>query len=79
MKLTKGMKIRKTNTNAGEIFQNTCANSVLVYEVVRVNPKTYSLKCIEGYLQGCGCNLSKDFRDEYLDIYGTTIKWEIIA
>ena len=78
MTLTKGMKIRQTRTNSGEFFQNTAANSVLTYEVVRVNPKTYGLKCIEGYMQGSGCNLLKCFKEESVDVYGTVTKYEIV-
>ena len=44
MTLTKGMKIKQTKVNENEMFKNTTANSTLVYEVVRVNKKTYELR-----------------------------------
>ena len=79
MTLTKGMKIKKTKVNESEMFKNTTANSILVYEVVRVNKKTYELKCVEGFMQGSGCKIQKDFKAEYKDVYGTVTKWELVA
>ena len=79
MKLKKGMKIKETKVNENEMFKNTTANSTLVYEVVRVNKKTYELKCVEGFMQGSGCKIQKDFKEEYKDVYGTVTKWELVA
>lgn len=79
MTLKKGDKIRETKSNANPIFKNTTANSTLIYEVVRVNAKTYGLKCVEGYMRGTGCNLHKDAPEVSTDIYGTTTRREIIA
>ena len=79
MTLTKGMKIKQTKVNENEMFKNTTANSTLVYEVVRVNKKTYELKCVEGFMKGGGCKIQKDFNEEYKDVYGTVTKWELVA
>ena len=79
MILSKGDKIRETKSNSNPMFENTTANSTLVYEVVRVNAKTYGLKCISGYMKGMGCNLLKSAPAESTDIYGTTTRREIIA
>lgn len=79
MTLTKGMKIKQTKVNENEMFKNTTANSTLVYEVVKVNKKTYELKCVEGFMQGSGCKIQKDFKTEYKDVYGTVTKWELVA
>ena len=79
MTLTKGMKIKQTKVNENEMFKNTTANSTLVYEVVRVNKKTYELKCVEGFMRGSGCKIQKDFNEEYKDVYGTVTKWELVA
>lgn len=76
--LKKGDRIRETKRNPRNGFENTTANGTLIYEVVRVNPKTYGLKCIEGYMKGTGCNIGKDFRTEYTDIYGTVTRREKI-
>lgn len=79
MTLKKGDKIRETTSNTNPMFRDTTANRTLVYEVVRVNPKTYGLKCIEGYMKGTGCNLLKSAPEVSTDIYGTTTRREIIA
>lgn len=79
MTLTKGMKIRQTKVNTNEMFKNTIANSVLVYEVTRVNQKTYGLKCVEGFMEGTECKLLKTFKEESKDVYGTVTKWEVVA
>lgn len=78
MTLTKGMKIKMTKTNTNKQFENTCANSELVYVVERVNAKTYSLKCVEGYMKNTGCKLVKDFKELSRDVYGTITRWEVI-
>ena len=77
--LTKGMKIRKTRENKDPMFANTTANSTLVFEVTRVNKKTYGLKCIEGYMKNTSCNLLKEFPQESIDAYGTITRYEIVA
>lgn len=74
MTLTKGMRIRKTTAN--EKWPE--ANSVLVYEVTKVNKKTYGLKCVEGYMEGTSCGLIKTFQEESKDVYGTITKWEAV-
>ena len=79
MTLTKGMKIRKTTVNQNNMFANTTANSVLVYEVVKVNRNTYGIKCVEGYMNGSESKLCKDFPEEIKDVYGTITRWEIVA
>ena len=78
MELKKGMKIRQVRENRDPMFANTTANGTLVYEVTRVNKKTYGLKCIEGYMRGTGCNLLKDFPAESVDVYGTVTRYEIV-
>lgn len=78
MELTKGMIIRETKRNDNPIFKDTTANGALTYEVTKVNKKTYSLKCIDGYMKNSGCKLLKDFRPVRVDEYGTTITWEIV-
>ena len=79
MTLTKGMKIKQIKVNENEMFKNATTNSTLVYEVVRVNKKTYELKCVEGFMQGSSCKIQKDFKEEYKDVYGTVTKWELVA
>lgn len=79
MELTKGMRIKQTKINNDPLFKNTAANGVLVFEVTRVNPKTYTLKCVEGYLKGSGCKLMKNFTPKSVDIYGTTTEYEIVG
>ncbi len=59
--LTKGMKIRETKENKNPMLANTTANGSLTYEVTKVNKKTYSLKCTEGYMKNTECKLFKDF------------------
>jgi hypothetical protein len=78
MTLKKGDIIRETRTNADEMFKNTCANSVLEYQVVRVNPKTYTLKCVNGYMKGSGCFLRKCFKETTVDVYGTKTEWQLV-
>lgn len=79
MTLKKGDIIRETTRNDREGFENTAANSELIYQVVRINPKTYGLKCIGGYLEGTGCNLRKDAPDTTIDIWGTIRTRELIT
>ena len=78
MEIKKGTIIRQTKTNEDPIFKDTTANAVLEFVVKRVNPKTYGLKCIKGYFEGCGLNLRKDFKETYVDIYGTKTTWEVV-
>lgn len=78
MILSKGDIIKNTKRNDHPDFANTTANGVLTYEVIRVNRKTYGLKCIDGYMKGTGCNLCKDFKESSVDIYGTTSTWELV-
>lgn len=78
MELVKGMVIRNTRENNNPDFANTTANSVLTYEVTKVNPKTYTLRCIDGYMKNTGCKLLKGFKTESTDIYGTRSTWEIV-
>lgn len=78
MNLTKGMIIKQVKANTGKDFEGTIANGVLVYEVTRVNKKTYSLKCIEGYMKGTECKLIKGFKEYSVDIYGTSTTWEVV-
>ena len=78
MEIKKGTIIRQTKTNEDPIFKDTTANAVLEFVVKRVNPKTYGLECIEGYYKGCGLNLRKDFKETYVDIYGTKTTWEVV-
>ena len=76
MKLSKGMKIKVTKIYKGE--QLLTKEDVSVWEVVRVNPKTYTIHCVEGAYNFC-CFLSKDFSTEYVDEYGTKTTREIVA
>jgi len=76
MELVKGSIIKETKRNDREEFKSTTANTVLLYEVKRVNPKTYTLKCIDGYMKGTECKIAKDFQEERTDVYGTVTKWE---
>lgn len=78
MEIKKGTKLKMTSTNSKPMFKNTTANSVLVYEVVKVNPKSYTLKCVEGYMKNTGCKLKKDFAPVFKNEYGTVTTWEII-
>lgn len=79
MKLQKGSIIRETRRNDGPEFKNTTANGTLIYKVVRVNPKTYGLECIEGYMKGTRCNLCKDAPETCTDMWGTVTTREIVA
>ena len=79
MTLTKGMKIRETKVNKNNMFANTTANSVLIYEVVKVNKNTYGIKCVEGYMKGTESKICKDFMEESKDVYGTITRWEVVA
>ena len=76
--MKKGTIIKEIRRNSDPMFQNTTANSELTYEVVRVNKKTYTLKCIEGYYKGSECGLAKDFSPERTDVYGTVTQWVIV-
>ena len=78
MEIKKGTIMRQTKTNENPIFKDTTDNADLEFVVKRVNPKTYSLKCIKGYFEGCGLNLRKDFKETYVDIYGTKTTWEVV-
>ena len=78
MILKKGDIIKQIKTNPGELFKDTTANGELTYQVIRVNPKTYGLKCINGYMKGSGCNLIKSFKEQSTDIYGTVTRWELV-
>lgn len=76
MNLVKGSIVKQTRVNNNSEFKGTCANSILIYEVVRVNKKTYGLKCVEGYRKGTGCNLLKVCPEKSVDVYGTVTTWE---
>ena len=76
--MKKGTIIKEIRRNSDPIFQNTTANSELTYKVVRVNPKTYTLECIEGYMKGSRCGIDKNFKEEHTDAYGTITKRIII-
>lgn len=77
MKLEKGMKIRQTMTTTNPMLKNTTWNESLVFEVLKVNKKSYSLLCVEGYLEGSIVKLSKDFKPESDTVFGYT-KYEIV-
>ncbi len=79
MTLAKGMKIKKTKVNQNHMFIDTTANSILIYEVTKVNKNTYGIKCVEGYMEGTESKLVKDFVEESKDVYGTITRWEVIA
>lgn len=77
--MKKGDRIRETRTNPDEMFKNTTANMMNVYEITRVNPKTYSVRCVEGTLKGMGCYLKKTAVGKtFLDVYGTKTVLEAI-
>lgn len=78
MELIKGDIIKQIKQNSNPMFNNTTANSVLTYKVTRVNKKTYSLKCIEGYMKNTEYKLQKSFKEESTDIYGTITKWILV-
>ena len=78
MTLTKGSIIKQVKTNDGKMFKNTLANSELTFEVTRVNQKTYTLKCIEGYMKVSEFKLVKAFKEESADVYGTITKWILV-
>ena len=78
--LVKGDRIRQTKKNYQKEFANTCANTVLIWEVTRVNKNTYSIKCVEGYMKNSSCKLDKwmvgrTWKDSY---YKTLITYEKI-
>ena len=74
--LIKGDIIKKIRSNKNPLCESE--NYELIYEVVRVNRNTYGLKCIEGFMKGSGCKLVKDFKDKYIDEYGTVTEWIIL-
>lgn len=69
--MKKGTIIKEIRRNSDPMFKNTTANSELTYRVTKVNQKTYTLECIEGYFKGSSVKLSKDFKAERIDVYGT--------
>lgn len=77
--LKKGDKVKQIKTNLDEYCRNTTANSELTWEVVKVNKKTYSMKCVDGYMKNCECNLNKEFYEKggtFRDLYfGTVTRW----
>ena len=75
MILTKGDIIKEIKSNSNPLMANTCANRELTWQVVRVNQKTYGLKCIDGYMKNSGCNLVKGFKEQSTDVYGTVTNW----
>ena len=77
MKLEKGMKIRQTKLTVNPMLKNPTWNEELVFEVLKVNKKSYSLLCIKGYLEGSIVKLSKDFKPESDSVFGYT-KYEIV-
>jgi hypothetical protein len=79
MTLTKGTIIKEIKRNDNPMMLNTTANRELTYKIVRVNPKTYTLECIEGYMKGSGCFLPKTFKAEHKDVYGTITKWVVVS
>ena len=79
MLLEKGNIVKNIHRNDRPEFADTVANSELTYRVIRVNPKTYGLECIGGYMQGTRCNLRKDFEEKSVDVYGTTSEWVLVA
>lgn len=75
MTLKKGDIIKQVKSNPDKLFENTTANGTLTYRVDRVNPKTYTLTCIEGYMKNSGCYLHKGFKEKNVDVYGTTTEY----
>ena len=47
----------------------------LIYQITRVNRKSYTLKCIRGYMSGTECKLVKDFCMIRVDGYGVETRW----
>lgn len=76
--MTKGTIIKEIKRNDNPMMINTTANSELTYKVVKVNSKTYTLRCIEGYMEGSECKLYKNYKEEYKDICGTITRWVIV-
>ena len=54
MTLNKGDIIKEVKSNSKKGFENTTANATLTYRVDRVNARTYTLTCIEGYMKNSG-------------------------
>lgn len=75
MTLKKGDIIKVVRSNPDKLFEGTTANGTLTYRVDRVNPKTYSITCIDGYMKNSGCFLRKDGAEKSVDIYGTTTQY----
>ena len=78
MELVKGSIVKQVKRKDNPLFASTTANSELTYKVTRVNAKSYTLECIDGYMKGTGCKLLKSFLEEHTDVYGTVTKWEVI-
>ena len=75
MTLNKGDIIKEVKSNSKKGFENTTANATLTYRVDRVNARTYTLTCIEGYMKNSGCKLTKGFKEKSVDIYGTITEY----
>lgn len=76
--MTKGTIIKEIKRNDDPMFKNTTANGELTYKVTKVNQKTYTLECIEGYMKGSSVKLSKDFKAERIDVYGTITQFIVV-
>lgn len=60
MTITKGTRLVMTRKSTDKYFADMRPiNDTLVYEVTKVNSKTYSIKCVEGYMKGTGAKLLK--------------------
>lgn len=79
MELVKGNIIKQIKRNSCPEFKDTTANRELTYKVIRVNPKTYGLECIDGYMKGTRCNLRKGFQESSVDVYGTSTEWILVS
>lgn len=74
MTLNKGQKLRcekRLYHPNGELYDET----INTYEVVRLNPKTYGLKCVDGSYTGMGCKIRMDcaLRQEYKSLGWLTV------
>lgn len=80
MELKKGDIIKETKKNDTPYGKDCLtANCELFWEVERVNPKTYTIRCVKGYIKGSSCKICKGFQDHCSDMYGTETTWEIVG
>ena len=72
MTLNKGDLLIKTQRR---ISDHERVHEDLVYKVIRVNRKTYTLECIGGFMKGSRFKLVKDYCPSRVDVYGVETRW----